>query len=443
VSCDHDGNLCTLDKCSGGTCQTTGFVVCPGPAPCYTAVACTPATAQCDSSGYVGDAVPCGPFGIPTGVCAAGVCNAGKACAIDGQAYAAGDLQPGDACYACQPGYDRTTWTPLTNGIACPGGYCVGGGCSPDFCFIDGVLYPADAVNSNNPCESCQPTVERTAWSPRTNGAGCTGGFCVGGSCDPNYCFIDGAVYANGTVRPGLPINWCQYCDVTKSRTSWSALPTNSSCGKGCLSGICQVDLSVGCQILGTSACASTDCGIGFCNPTTGQCALTPRNVGGACSQATANECVASQGTCDASGNCQRGFVATGTPCVPVPPVDPCFSDTAGQCHEGFCYPTPTAAHMSPCVSTPPDLCNNYFCNMLSVDPGCDPLGTIVRCDGAPGCAAGVCQPSTGTCEYPAYPNGTRKCSSDTQCCPGHICAFPSNCGQFCLDKYCYYPGTN
>jgi hypothetical protein len=57
-----------------------------------------------------------------------------------------------------------------------------------------------------------------------------------------------------------------------------------------------------------------------------------------------------------------------------------------------------------------------------------------------------VCDPATGTCDYGPYPNGTRICEGlgvePKPCCPGQICAFPSNCGSFCLTKYCYYPGA-
>src|SRR5262249_38672975 len=154
-------------------------------------------------------------------------------------------------------------------------------------CSIGGMIRQRDELMPANSCRSCQPEVERTLWSPVPDGTECTGGFCNGGTGDPSSCFIYGVLYADGTVRPCRPGNWCQYCDVTKSRTSWSALPNNSICGKGCLSGFCQ--LGLGCQIVGVSACASTDCGAAFCDANTGDCKVTPANVGGPCSGISLN----------------------------------------------------------------------------------------------------------------------------------------------------------
>jgi hypothetical protein len=437
TSCDTDDNLCSIEQCSGGTCQPYAFVFCQFPQPCYSAVACNPLTGTCQSSSYVGDGGVCFSSFFPIGICAGGACQVGKECYIDATAYAAGDRDPGNACKACQPGYSRGEFTAVTNGIACEGGLCKDGACNADVCWIDGALRAAGATNPSDPCQSCQPNASRTQWLP-ASGATCNGGVCVSGSCNASYCSIGGAVHPNGTVNPG---NWCQKCDVSTSRTSWTTLPNFSFCGQGCLSGYCDATFG-GCAITGSSACGSTDCGTGYCDAASGQCKFTPKNVGGACSQPTTNGCTSTTGTCDAAGNCVRPGL-TGNTCNPGPQPNMCLLET-GKCANGVCVPD-TLAHMAPCQPPGGDVCRQYFCDLYDGrGVVCNPLGVAVQCNPVPaGCAAGVCQSQTGTCTYGPYPNGTLSCSSDANCCPGQVCASPTTCGQFCLGKQCYYPGTN
>jgi len=201
--CDRDANLCTHDQCTNGSCQLASSTLCMSPAPCYTSVACDPATGGCSSGGYIGDGKVCGGLATPAGICAAGTCQVGKDCLIAGVPYAAGDHHPDFFCLACQPASDRFGWTPLADGLACPEGFgfCRQGLCNPYTCLIDGVLYEAGQTNPANPCQSCLPGIIQTAWSPGgcpvvANAPPASGG----GSCAaPDYNTIQAAVDAAST----------------------------------------------------------------------------------------------------------------------------------------------------------------------------------------------------------------------------------------------------
>jgi hypothetical protein len=73
-----------------------------------------------------------------------------------------------------------------------------------------------------------------------TCSGGCSNGACAG--C--TGCLIGGTCYQNGAVNPSNP---CQYCDVSRSTTSWSNYPDGTACTRGdcgaytayCLSGTC------------------------------------------------------------------------------------------------------------------------------------------------------------------------------------------------------------
>jgi hypothetical protein len=140
----------------------------------------------------------------------------------------------------------------------------------PPPCTIDGVLYPYNTVNPDNPCQRCRGG---SSWSPSDalfcddaqeraccNGACCNpgeccteAGTCGSNACESEGCTIDGVQHANGTVNPD---NVCQRCDETVSKTTWS--PNGiGHCGPNgdqwCCDGVC---------------CALGDCcNQGVCDP--------------------------------------------------------------------------------------------------------------------------------------------------------------------------------
>ena len=272
-------HFCTDEVCSGGNCQLRGTVSCPVP-PCFAAVACNPGNGTCVGSGFLGNGVPCDGFdpflGVQgPGVCSAGgnLCAVGKDCVVGTLPYATGDRVPDGACRACVPGVSRTVAIPVGDGLLCDGGVCWGGTCRADVCSILGRIVAPGTHDPSNPCLACQPAVALTDFSPVPDGTPCTGGVCAAGTCEALSCVIDGIKYPNGTPNPG---NACQKCDVAQSRTFWTTLPNNATCGGGCASGFCNLGT---CQFLGGGqACnAFSECSVGSCNLTTGNCQQFPK----------------------------------------------------------------------------------------------------------------------------------------------------------------------
>ncbi|NOK22327.1 hypothetical protein [Corallococcus carmarthensis] len=99
--------------------------------------------------------------------CQSGACVA--VCRIGGGQFAAGAVNPANACEQCVPATSATTWTPLADGATCGSGQiCSAGACSPK-CLIDGTFYAEGTPNPANACEVCAPATSTTTWSPRAS----------------------------------------------------------------------------------------------------------------------------------------------------------------------------------------------------------------------------------------------------------------------------------
>ena len=98
----------------------------------------------------------------------------------------------------------------------------------------------------------------------------CNDGVCIGQK-DPDDCFIDGACYQNGAVKPG---EGCLECSPALALGSWSDVPDGCPCGPGavCWGGLC-------CTI----ACEGKECGDDGCGGNCGQCLGAHECVAGAC----------------------------------------------------------------------------------------------------------------------------------------------------------------
>jgi hypothetical protein len=165
-------------------------------------------------------------------------------CIIDGVHYDDFERNPAEFCEVCNKDFP-TVWSPRINGD-----------CPPP-CLIDGVLLRYGTINPANRCEECRG---RSSWSPSTEifcGAGqdqncCNGVCCPGGecctedrvcgteNCDPEGCSIGGGRFPDGTDNPD---NQCLTCDVSLSKTSWTAVNFSRSCGPNddqfCCNGVC------------------------------------------------------------------------------------------------------------------------------------------------------------------------------------------------------------
>ncbi|RKG83638.1 hypothetical protein D7W82_24655 [Corallococcus sp. CA049B] len=132
---------------------------------------CTDAgTTQCGDTCVRTDSDPahcggCDQACASTDACESGVCVA--VCRIDGQQFAAGAVNPANACEQCLPEMSATTWTLLVDGTTCGAGQlCSAGACGPK-CLINGTFYDEGTPNPTNACEVCTPATSTTAWSPR------------------------------------------------------------------------------------------------------------------------------------------------------------------------------------------------------------------------------------------------------------------------------------
>jgi hypothetical protein len=125
---------------------------------------------------------------------------------------------------------------PENDGLPCPraGTICAEGSCVPG-CFIEGVLYGADAVNPESACLVCDPFTNRTDWTEKCDppiecaeGGACTltvektgdgagtvasdpGGLSCGETCSASFDF-DEVVTLIQTTTSGEFIGWSGPC---------------------------------------------------------------------------------------------------------------------------------------------------------------------------------------------------------------------------------------
>ena len=151
---------------------------------------------------------------------------------------------------------------------------------------------------------------------------------------------------------------------------------------------------------------ASDQChAAGLCQPATGACTNPPSPNGTVCSDTDA---------CTQTDTCQAGT------CVGANPVTCMASD---QCHvAGVCQPStglcsdPPAPEGTACNDA--DACTQNDTCQVGTCVGANP----VTCMTSDQChAAGVCQPSTGSCTNPPSPNGTA-CNDTNTCTQNDTC---------------------
>lgn len=122
-----------------------------------------------------------------------------------------------------------------THGDAQAGATALGGATgSLSNCIIAGIGYPAKTAKPNEPCQTCQPSVSTTTWSPLAEGESCGWrSFCQAGSCTTG-CVIESKFYAPGTVNPASE---CEECSLTGPVHTWSPVP-GKVCGQVLVAGM-------------------------------------------------------------------------------------------------------------------------------------------------------------------------------------------------------------
>ncbi len=170
-------------------------------------------------------------------VCSAGGCEPG--CFIGNTFYSGGSANPTNVCQSCQPSVGVAAWGNVADGTACGSGKaCTAGVCASvtTGCTISGTQYASGAANPANACDTCQPSVSTSAWTPLAEGAGCGAGMVCHASACAAGCYIGGTFEPVGTINPA---NDCEACTASNA-TGWSSAPDYTNCGGGyCKAGTC------------------------------------------------------------------------------------------------------------------------------------------------------------------------------------------------------------
>ena len=257
LACEVTSGLCvacTANKhCIGaaGTCDTTTNQ-CVG---CVTRNDCAGACLTCSSAGVCMAVKNQDDPGVCVGTCdSTGACKSkqGQSCQTVAAGCAAGTTCSPDgvccnstcdqACHSClgskTGGVDGTCANETTGTVCGSGQYCNAGICG-NGCLIGGTLYASGAASSTNPCQTCQPSVSPTSWSPLGNGTVCgSGRTCSAGICQCTTgtdCGTSGCINVSGSDSShcGSCTNVCpagQSCNSGKCACTTGA----PACG-GCL----------------------------------------------------------------------------------------------------------------------------------------------------------------------------------------------------------------
>jgi hypothetical protein len=170
-------------------------------------------------------------------------------CTIDGASVIDGTLDPLNSCLSCQPAIASNAWTAVGDGSSCSNGVCLNGACIAA-CLIDGGVVQ-EATTAEMGCSWCGPGRNHTWWTEVPDGTPCPMDLtriCFKGTCRSG-CLISGGFFPADAVNPE---NRCQSCQPASSSSLWSNLPALTPCpGPGiCDSkGTCLTSNSGGCTV--------------------------------------------------------------------------------------------------------------------------------------------------------------------------------------------------
>jgi len=419
----EDGLPCTFgDRCQGGRCQGTGYG-------CNDGLACT--ADSCDGTGGC-------RFEVAPGWCA-----------IDGQCWQAGQVQPGNPCRWCAAG-DPAAWSDR-DGAACDDGdpctvmdSCRGGSCAP------GLPRQCDDGNvcTDDTCDpqggGCLYTANQAVCQP----ASCAGlvyhpaRVCGDKICQPSTLVScdDGDPCTEDSCAP----DGCHHLPVTGACDDGNPCTYGDTCATGTCQGtayVCPVTECLSRNVCdGQGGCTPTPRPDGSaCSPDTnpctndicqgGACGHPPKADGTACNDGNA---------CTRNDSCQAG-TCTGGSAVTCPAPDSCHLDGTCDPATGLCVPPPKGDG-SPCddgnLCTTTDQCLGGTC-----------VGSNPRtCEAVDDChLAGVCYPATGECTRPVKPNGA-PCDDGNPCtrvdsCQAGVCTGSSPLPCPATDA-CHLPGV-
>lgn len=194
-----------------------------------------------------------------------------------------------------------------------------------DDCLIDGICYPADALNPQNQCEACVPDVSTTSWSVRPEGSAC--GDPAEAECDnPDAC--DGAGVCESNHKPDG--TGCSDEEIECTTEACSTCTFDL-----CEAGVCTHPPRPALPVIACGDGSDTECD----NPDTcdgaGGCQKNFEDFGVACGDEDDDQCDHPD-SCDGGGLCSDNLALDGTPCNDE---DVCTGQDA--CQTGVCVGTP------------------------------------------------------------------------------------------------------
>lgn len=413
TTCATDGLECTADLCDGdGLCTHTLFVGCLIEGACVAkgaldpnneCLACAPEKSVDGYSARQNGTV-CADDGLS---CTSDVCQAGgcahpvtSGCLLDGNCWAAGAVDPNNACQGCLPQFASDVWEPLGKGMPCVDDLdagtldvCNGNGecehLATGDCVIDGVNVAGGAANPANECQGCYPSVDTGLWTNRDAGYPCTSDglpatldICDGnGVCvheNTNVCTVDGIIYQPGQQHPE---NECMECNPALDKAGFSPRMPDVACTDD--GNLCTLDF---CD--GWGACGHTDLAVAACddgNPCTND----------ACDPAVGCVNVANTDGCDDGDACTDGDVCADGVCTAGQLLE---CDDGNVCTDDSCDPAVGCLKVNnseECddgnLCTSGDVCSEGVCKS----------GQSLTCDDLNPCTLDSCAPATG-CAYEA-----------------------------------------
>ena len=211
TKCKDDGHSCTKDACSQGACAhavKTGQCLIQGKChpsgtvnPLDNCTACEPtkgtgtwsprpAGTSCMSDNLACTKDACDGLGKCAHVLVSGQC------VINSKCYQSGTPAPANDCQLCDPAKATTTWSPLPDLSACPGGRCASGSCCSG-CITGSVCHAGSGDTTcgltGQTCQNCSSSSQSCLFG-NCFSRGCIsrpGPGCAGCDCEACVCALD------------------------------------------------------------------------------------------------------------------------------------------------------------------------------------------------------------------------------------------------------------
>lgn len=393
-------------------------------------------------------------------------------CLIEGRCWEAGETDPANDCWSCQPEWDVEALVPRvgedcddptpcsTGGVCTVAGLCVtaapicddGIECTRDLC-VNGTcshVNRSGECNDNNAC----------TWAS----------YCVNGVCDGSGYTVSCASDSNPCTDDICdPISGCSHPFNTNSCNDENGCTLNDRCilgecigelkdcndGNPCTHDSCQFGsgLCINSQHFGPcddgNACTVSDsCATGECKGVARNCNDNNPCTDDSCDPAIGCLNVPNTNSCNDNDSCTLNDMCVAGVCAGTPMnCDDGDSCTEDWCSGGICrhqpYPDGTSCDdgndctlidrcsLGRCIGTGVRDCNdNNPCTVDACVEGQGCVHTPTVCDDGNICTANTCDPAIG-CVYPPIPGNCDDndlCTLNDQCVNGVCTGTPKNC---------------